>query len=88
MLMLLLVVEKISENVARIEKKCLCLQYKIEANHNKDYSVVKTFKTAEGKPFVFFFSHLQKTYFTFISLLFPQRKEKPVSILDTMKKSY
>ena len=32
----------------------LCLQYKIEANHNKDYSVVKTFK-AEGKPFVFFF---------------------------------
>ncbi len=33
----------------------LCLQYKIEANHNKDYSVVKTFK-AEGKPFVFLLS--------------------------------
>ena len=44
------------------QKMCLCLQYKIEANHNKDYSVVKTFK-AEGKPFVFLFVMLLLYFF-------------------------
>ena len=46
----------------------LCLQYKIEANHNKDYSVVKTFK-AEGEPFVFLLFCFRLLFF---SILFPR----------------
>ena len=58
-----------------LNKKCLCLQHNLKANHNKDYSVVKTFKT-EGKPFVFFFGHLQKNIFHFYLIIISTKKRK------------
>jgi len=33
---------------------CLYLQYNLKANHNKDFSVVKTFKAARYPRVVFF----------------------------------
>ena len=58
------------------------MQYKIEANHNKDYSVVKTFK-AEGKPFVFLFVFCKLIRLTIILL----QRNKIVLIFQTWRQN-